>query len=170
MSRACHVSRPTCHMSHVILFSSFFQTKWWSLSVKGLFSMGPTLSSFNRPGICGAVLKTICWLINLLIELVSESSFVKRSLNPCLSQTVNAKEQLSHVTYHVPCDMQGCIILFLYFFHNQLSYKTDNLKYFKMHQKYLYYMYFMCYDKYTKLYQLNIALLHCNTHQKITMT
>ena len=44
MSRVtCHVSRVTCHMS---LF--FFQTKWWSLSVEGLLSTGPTPSSLGN--------------------------------------------------------------------------------------------------------------------------
>ena len=35
------VSRVTCH-----LFSFSFRTKWWSLSVEGLLSTGPTQSSF----------------------------------------------------------------------------------------------------------------------------
>ena len=40
----CHVSRRVmCHMSRVRFF--FFWTKRWSLSVEGLFSAGPTLSS-----------------------------------------------------------------------------------------------------------------------------
>ena len=47
----CHVSRVTCHVSHVtifffILFIFFLRTKWWSLLVEGLLSMGPTPSSF----------------------------------------------------------------------------------------------------------------------------
>jgi hypothetical protein len=43
----CHVSHVTCHVSHVIFFPSFFRTKWWSLSVEGLLSTGPTPSSFS---------------------------------------------------------------------------------------------------------------------------
>ena len=39
----CHVSLITCHMSCVTFF---FLAKWWSLSVEGLFSTGPTPSSF----------------------------------------------------------------------------------------------------------------------------
>ena len=44
----CHLSRVRCHMSHVF-FSSyfFFRIKWWSLSVEGLLSTGPTPSSFR---------------------------------------------------------------------------------------------------------------------------
>ena len=38
----CHVSHVTCHVSHVTFF---FRTKWWTLSVKGLLSTGPTPSS-----------------------------------------------------------------------------------------------------------------------------
>ena len=38
---ACHVSNVICHFSHIY----FFQTKWWSLSVEGLLSTGPTPSS-----------------------------------------------------------------------------------------------------------------------------
>ena len=45
---ACHVSHVTCHMSQVTYHKSyfFFFTKWWSLSVEGLLSMGPSPSSF----------------------------------------------------------------------------------------------------------------------------
>ena len=58
----CHVSRVTCHVSHVtchvsqlffvFVFLSFFfiekkLKKWWSLSVEGLLSTGPTPSSYN---------------------------------------------------------------------------------------------------------------------------
>ena len=48
MSRVtCHMSRVTCHMSQFYLFIFFFsRTKWWSLSVEGLLSTGPTPSSF----------------------------------------------------------------------------------------------------------------------------
>ena len=41
----CHMSRVTCHMSRVKCFFFVFFTKWWSLSVEGLLSTGPTLSS-----------------------------------------------------------------------------------------------------------------------------
>ena len=44
-----NVSRVTCHMSHYyyyLLFIYFFRTKWWSLSVEGLLSTGPTTPSF----------------------------------------------------------------------------------------------------------------------------
>ena len=42
----CHVPHVTCHMSGVTFFSSsFFLTKWWSLSVEGLLLTGPTPSS-----------------------------------------------------------------------------------------------------------------------------
>ena len=41
----CHVSHVTCHVSHVMCH--FFWTKWWSLSVEGLLSTGPTPSSFE---------------------------------------------------------------------------------------------------------------------------
>ena len=55
MSRVmCHMSRVTCHMSRffsrfflLFFFFSFFQTKWWSLSVEGLLSTGPTPSSLG---------------------------------------------------------------------------------------------------------------------------
>ena len=44
----CHVSCVTCHVSNVtciiIIFFIFF-TNWWSLSVEGLLSTGPTPSS-----------------------------------------------------------------------------------------------------------------------------
>ena len=43
----CHMSRVTCHVSHVLIF---FFTKWWSLSVEGLLSTGPTPSSFLNLG------------------------------------------------------------------------------------------------------------------------
>ena len=43
----CHVSRVTCHNFFLFFFSFFFRTKWWSLSVEGLLSTGPTPSSFN---------------------------------------------------------------------------------------------------------------------------
>ena len=50
----CHVSHLTCQVSgvrcHVPCFFSscfFSRTKWWSLSVEGLLSMGPTLSSLD---------------------------------------------------------------------------------------------------------------------------
>ena len=47
---ACHMSHVTCHVSHVIChMSHVFKknlTKWWSLSVEGLLSTGPTLSNF----------------------------------------------------------------------------------------------------------------------------
>ena len=43
----CHVSLVTCHVSRVTCHMSlFFRTKWWSLSVEGLLSTGPTQSSF----------------------------------------------------------------------------------------------------------------------------
>ena len=58
----CHVSHVTCHMSHVMchmshvrchiscvthhIFFLSFLTKWWSVSVKGLLSMGPTPFSY----------------------------------------------------------------------------------------------------------------------------
>ena len=46
----CHVSHVTCHVSHVTCHGSrffllLFWTKWWSLSVEGLLSTGPTPSS-----------------------------------------------------------------------------------------------------------------------------
>ena len=44
----CHVSHVTCHMSHFLSFFLFFRTKWWSLSLEGLLSTGPTPSSFSR--------------------------------------------------------------------------------------------------------------------------
>ena len=45
----CHVSHVTCHVSHVtchmsLFFFFLFRTKWWSLSVEGLLSTGPTPS------------------------------------------------------------------------------------------------------------------------------
>ena len=39
----CHVSHVTCHLSNVTFF--FVRTKWWSLLVEGLLSIGPTTSS-----------------------------------------------------------------------------------------------------------------------------
>ena len=44
----CHVSRVTCHVSHVTLLFFFSRTKWWSISMEGLLSTGPRLSSFKR--------------------------------------------------------------------------------------------------------------------------
>ena len=47
--QTCHVSHFTCLMSHVTCHNFvllFFWTKWWSLSVEGLLSTGPTPSSF----------------------------------------------------------------------------------------------------------------------------
>ena len=49
----CHMSRVTCHMSCVTchmspFFLLLFPTKWWSLSVEGMLSTGPTPSSFDR--------------------------------------------------------------------------------------------------------------------------
>ena len=47
----CYMSHVTCHMSHVIChniffyFIFFFRTKWWTLSMEGLLSTGPTPSS-----------------------------------------------------------------------------------------------------------------------------
>ena len=45
----CHMWWLTCHVSHVVKYiyiCIFFLTKWWSLSLKGVLSTGPTLSSF----------------------------------------------------------------------------------------------------------------------------
>ena len=44
---ACHLSRVMCHMSHVTSHRYFFLTNWWSLSVEGLLSTGPTPSSLG---------------------------------------------------------------------------------------------------------------------------
>ena len=49
----CHMSRVTCHLSHdmcqmshfYLFYIYFFFTKWRSLSLEGLLSTGPTLSS-----------------------------------------------------------------------------------------------------------------------------
>ena len=66
MSRVtCHVSHVTCHVSHVIffffLFFLFFLTKWWSSSVEGLLSTGPTPSSL--------VMLYILWPRNYLMYI-----------------------------------------------------------------------------------------------------
>ena len=58
----CHVSGVTCNMSHV----TFFLNKWWSYSVEGLLSMGPTPSSFVEDKISGGPshychCKMYCW-------------------------------------------------------------------------------------------------------------
>ena len=42
----CHLSHVTCHMSRVTCHVSKW-TKWWSLSVEGLLSTGPTPSSLS---------------------------------------------------------------------------------------------------------------------------
>ena len=42
------VSHVTCQMSQLLLLFIFFRTKWWSLSVEGLLSTGPTPSSLHR--------------------------------------------------------------------------------------------------------------------------
>ena len=44
----CHVSHVTCHVSHVTCHcrNIYFFTVWWSYSVEGLLSTGPTPSSF----------------------------------------------------------------------------------------------------------------------------
>ena len=46
----CYMSHVMCHVSHVMCHTSyfFFLTKWWTLLVEGLLSMGPTRSSLNR--------------------------------------------------------------------------------------------------------------------------
>ena len=44
----CHVSHVTCHMSHILFIFFIFWTMWWSLSVEGLLSTGPTPSSFPK--------------------------------------------------------------------------------------------------------------------------
>ena len=42
----CHMSHVTCQVSHVTFCcSSFLRTNWWSFSVEGMLSTGPTPSS-----------------------------------------------------------------------------------------------------------------------------
>ena len=41
----CHMSCVRCHVSHVTFFWGGGGTKWWSSSVEGLLSTGPTPSS-----------------------------------------------------------------------------------------------------------------------------
>ena len=41
----CHMSRVTCHVSYVKKKKLKNVIKWWSLSVEGLLSTGPTPSS-----------------------------------------------------------------------------------------------------------------------------
>ena len=64
----CHVSRVTCHMSRVTchIFFCFFWTKWWSLSVEGLLSTGPTPSSSRDSALSGVAQMPgqIGWLPN----------------------------------------------------------------------------------------------------------
>ena len=54
----CHVSQDMCHMSIFYYLSFFPRTKWWSLSVEGLLSTGPTPSSLIG-GTCNEINKDI---------------------------------------------------------------------------------------------------------------
>ena len=57
----CHMSHVMCHMSYVACYLYiyfFFRTKWWSLSVKSLLSIGPTPSTFYLS--LGWIIST-CW-------------------------------------------------------------------------------------------------------------
>ena len=58
----CHTSRVTCHLSPVtcnfFLYIIFLLKRWWSSSVEGLLSTGPTPSSFsNANSLCAPVIK-----------------------------------------------------------------------------------------------------------------
>ena len=78
----CHVSPVTCHLSKYFIFLFYEKknlsfrknwTKWWSLSLEGMLSTGPTPSSFNggslkhvnKPHQTWNVQKptTTCWVI-----------------------------------------------------------------------------------------------------------
>ena len=82
----CHVFCVTCYMSGVtchFFFSSFFRTKWWSLSVEGLLSTGPTPSSS-------------------LINKVTQSSFSSKSSKYPHSQIVRARDLKCWDNVHHP--------------------------------------------------------------------
>ena len=63
----CRMAHVTCHMSRVTC--NFFLTKWWSSSVEGLLSTGPTPSSLYRLYV---TILTYEWtLINLCTQQAS---------------------------------------------------------------------------------------------------
>ena len=50
----CQVSLVRCHVSDVMFFCLFL-TKWWSLLVEGMLSMGPTPSSLQATMVLNAI-------------------------------------------------------------------------------------------------------------------
>ena len=116
----CNVSRVRCHMSHF-----FFGIKWQSLSVEGLLSMGPTMSSFysysyfilSQFEFCGLVSKLFesfitIWFFCCNFSLFEFLDFVK--IQVVLSQL----DFLSFVAIwvHEFCPMKFCKFFSSHFF------------------------------------------------------
>ena len=72
----CHMSRVTCHVS--LFFFFLFWIKWWSLSVEGLLSTGPTPSSLYSFS-----LSLISWLHTWLKSYIKIKQWIEnRSILP----------------------------------------------------------------------------------------
>ena len=105
----CHMSGVTCHVSHVIIFF-FFRTIWWSLSVEGLLSTGPTPSSFI----------TLRWRWHIYLKLwliifqdVIKTSFCKedeKSLNIHLIFKYSHVFSWSLGQHDAPLSLRGYIV------------------------------------------------------------
>ena len=77
----CHMSHVTCHMSHVTChYYYYFLTQWWSLSVEGLLSTGPTLSSFLLP--TWQVLNAVSLFIGTFRHVAGSSKSLKKANHP----------------------------------------------------------------------------------------
>ena len=98
MSRVrCHMSCVTCYNIYIYFLADlFFFTKWWSLSVEGLLSMGPTPSSSQRWGLASrwdcllASLVTPTNICNLLNNLMAPilKQIKKEVLKEIISQRI----------------------------------------------------------------------------------
>ena len=99
----CHMSRVTCHVSnvtwHMFCFFLFFflRTKWWSLSVEGLLSAGPTPSSYFP---CS---KTICVPSG---SLKTHFVFTLDSMFHIFSNLFDSQDLWSHLTWP---DLTSCL-------------------------------------------------------------
>ena len=95
MSRVtCHVSRVTCHMSRVTchFFSLFFRTKWWSLSVEGLLSTGPTPSSSFIHSFIHLLIDSVIPFLQIFNIKFQTNWHFERMFTP---------HHVSHVTFYV---------------------------------------------------------------------
>ena len=97
----CHISCVTCHVSHV----TFFLTKWWSLSVEGLLSTGPTLYRYLvcRKHLLSNQTKAISHALDFFQwgQCRSQMYF---PIFPCLCVAL-----LSLFTCFVICDFYSCV-------------------------------------------------------------